>query len=398
MRKTRNIFAVLGIGFLLLASGCSKKKEETGVNQEGDTPMPDVLSIQVDPVEGTIDGHDVTRFLMKNKNGMTVTMMDYGATVVSVQVPDRDGNVGEVTLGYKDLTKYQKSPTYFGGTIGRFSNRIARGKFKIKGNEYTLATNNGPNHLHGGNEGFNNKLWKGEQFDHQGKEVGVKFTYISPDGEEGYPGELKAQVTYSLNDDNELKIDYTATVMGKETPVNLTNHCYWNLAGENTILDHEVTLYCQHFLPVDGTMIPTGEIKNVKDTLWDFTTPQKIGARYRQIPIDPGDATKLGYDHCFIVDKNLKGSSVEPILAARVYEPTTGRVMEVLTDQPGLQFYIGVFLDGTKETGGFPQYGGFCLESQQLPDAPNQPTFPNSFIKPGEVYHQATIHRFSVKK
>ena len=399
MRKLKIVVAVFGIGFLIVAGGCSKKKEESSTKKTEETPMADELTIHEDPVDGEIGGHEVTRYLMKNKNGMTVTMMNYGATVLSVQVPDRNGKIDEITLGFKNYSNYTKNKTYFGGTCGRFSNRIAKGKFTIDGKEYQLATNNDPNHLHGGVKGFNNALWTGEIIDNK-DEVGVKFTYISPDGEEGYPGKLTSHVTYSLNDNNELKIDYTATVTGNPTHVNLTNHCYWNLAGEGTILNHEVTLPSLRYLPVDGTMIPTGELKAVKGTPFDFTSAHTIGERYEKVKIGEGEGVMTGYDHCYILDKNLNRPASEEklVLAAHVYEPKTGRVMEVLTDQPGIQFYIGVFLDGSKDVEEMPQYGGFCLESQKLPDAPNQTTFPPSLIIPGEIYRQTTIHRFSVKK
>ena len=263
----------------------------------------------------------------------------------------------------------------------------------IEGQEYTLATNNGPNHLHGGPTGFSRRLWHGEPLPKSaGGDLGVKFTYISEDGEEGYPGRLTATVTYTLTGKDELKIEYTATT-DKATPVNLTNHCYWNLAGagSGSVLNHVLTLNCRRYVPVDEHLIPTGKLQEVAGTPMDFTKPAKIGARIDELKKDSPNG---GYDHCYVVN----GEPGKLRLAARVVEPKSGRVMEVHTTEPGVQLYTGNFLSGSENDGGYEQHGGFCLECQRFPDAPNQPEFPSAILKPGEVYSQTTVHRFAVEK
>ncbi|HEX6984798.1 MAG TPA: aldose epimerase family protein, partial [Planctomycetaceae bacterium] len=339
---------------------------------------------------GTLpDGRPVTRYRLENGKGVSVAIIDYGGIVTEVNVPDRHGKTANVTLGFDKLDGYLGPDPYFGALVGRYGNRIAKGRFTLDGQVYTLATNNGPNHLHGGKVGFNERLWKSEAVEVDGH-PGVKLSYVSEDGEEGYPGELAVEVVYTLTDENELKIDYKATTT-KPTPVNLTNHAYWNLAGEGsgTILDHVLTLRCDKYLPVDETLIPTGELAPVKGTPMDFTSPHKIGERIAKVGGDP-----VGYDHCYVV--NGKAGELRP--AAKVVDERSGRVMEVFTTEPGVQFYSGNFLNGSPENGGYPKHGGFCLEAQKFPNSPNTPSFPSSILKPGETYRQTTVHKFSVAK
>jgi aldose 1-epimerase len=339
---------------------------------------------------GTLpDGKPVTRYRLTNANGVSVAIINYGGIITEVNVPDRDGKLANVTLGFDKLDGYLGPDPYFGALVGRYGNRIAKGQFTLDGKTYDLAKNNGPNHLHGGKVGFNERPWKAQQIQTPAG-VGVQLTLVSPDGDEGYPGELTATVVYTLNDQNELQIDYYAETT-KATPVNLTNHAYWNLAGEGngTILDETLTLYCDKYLPVNDTLIPTGELKSVKGTPMDFTTPHKIGERIEQAGGDP-----VGYDHCYVV--NGKPGTLRP--AAKVVDEKSGRVMEVSTTEPGIQFYTGNFLNGEPANGGYPKNGGLCLEAQVFPNSPNTPSFPNSILKPGETYRQTTVHKFSVAK
>ena len=342
---------------------------------------------------GEADGKKVSRFTLTNANGLSVVILSYGGVVQSIEVPDRDGKFENVTLGFDDLEGYTGKDPYFGSLVGRYANRIAGGKFTLGGKEYTLATNNGPNHLHGGNKGFADVVWDARPLPVEkarGNAVGVELKYRSADGEEGYPGALGVTVVYTLNDENELTIHYAAT-SNQPTPVNLTNHCYWNLAGvrpgkaDDDILDHVLMLNCPKYLPVDDTLIPTGELKSVKGTPMDFTEPKKIGARIDQV--------EGGYDHCYVI---AEGDGLQ--LAARVRDPDSGRVMEILTTEPGVQFYTGNFLDGSQANGGFKKHQGFCLECQHFPNSPNEPDFPDTILKPGEVYKQTTVHRFAVER
>jgi aldose 1-epimerase len=374
------------------ARGDSARPEQTRADASSvthDGPGDGRLSAgpQTEPF-GEVDGRPVTRYFLTNANGMQVTLIDLGATVTSVEVPDRDGNLADVTLGFDTLEGYLDNAPYFGSICGRFANRIAGARFTLDDVEYPLAANNGPNHLHGGVRGFNKVVWHGEPVTDEDGSTGVRFTYVSPDGEEGYPGTLKTTVVYTLTDRDELKIEYTAQT-DKATPVNLTNHCYWNLAGEGDILDHVLTLNCDRYIPVDEELIPTGELKPVAGTPMDFTEPTKIGARIAEVK---GDNPQGGYDHCYVINED----GGELALVARVHEESSGRVMEVYSTEPGVQLYTGNFLDGSESNGGHAQHAGFCLECQQFPDAPNQPQFPSAILRPGEVYTQTTIHRFSV--
>jgi len=325
---------------------------------------------------------------------MEVRAMNYGGIIVSLRVPDKKGVLADVVLGFDALDAYLNNKPYFGAIIGRYANRIAKGKFPLDGVEYRLARNNGMNSLHGGLKGFDKVLWHGEQFENN-HGIGVVFTYTSKDGEEGYPGNLKTTVTYTLTDQNELQIEYEATT-DKATPVNLTNHSYFNLAGEGNgdILGHELMLNADRFTLVESTLIPTGELPSVARTPFDFTEPTAIGAR-----IDANNeqlAIAHGYDHNFVL--NRKSSRLE--LAGRVHEPQTGRVLEVYTTEPGIQFYTGNFLDGTitgKNEHAYKKRAALCLETQHFPDSPNHSHFPSSILKPELIYHSRTVYNFSTE-
>jgi aldose 1-epimerase len=339
----------------------------------------------------TPEGQEVHRFLLTNKNGLTAKVMTYGAILTELNVPDRSGKLADVVLGFDNLEGYLAGHPYFGATTGRVANRIARGKFTLEGKEYALATNNGPNHLHGGDKGLDKRVWTAEEVKSEAG-PGVGFSYRSPDGEEGYPGNLDIQVTYVLTDQNELKIDYQATT-DKATPVNLTNHSYFNLAGagDGDILGHELMIAADRYTPVDATSIPTGEILAVKGTPMDFTQPMAIGARIGQLTGEPG-----GYDHNYV----LNGQNGSLALAARVYDPKSGRVLEISTTEPGIQLYTGNYLDGKLTGKGGKVYKkryGLCLEAQHYPDSVHHPHFASIILKPGATYKQTTVHKFSVK-
>jgi aldose 1-epimerase len=337
------------------------------------------------------DGSAIELFTLKNTSGMTAKITNYGGIITHLFVPDKTGKQGDVVLGYDTFDGYLKASPYFGCIVGRYGNRIGGGKFTLGGKVYNLAKNNNGNSLHGGLVGFDKKAWK--------PEAGVgphgpflKLSYLSKDGEEGYPGNLSTTVTYTLTDQNELKIEYAATT-DQETVLNLTNHTYFNLDGAGEILDHQLFLYADRFTPVDAGLIPTGELRSVKNTPLDFTKPMKIGARIES----QEEQMKLGggYDHNFVL--NSGGGRLAP--AAKVFSPTTGRLMEVLTSEPAIQFYTGNFLDGTITGKGgqvYAQRTGLCLETQHYPDSPNKPAFPSTVLKPGGRYATTTVYKFSV--
>ena len=348
---------------------------------------------------GTIkDGQALDLYTLKNVAGMTVKITNYGGIIVSWTAPDKNGKYEDITLGCDSISGYEKGVPFFGALVGRYGNRIAKGKFSLNGKTYTLATNNGANHLHGGIKGFDKVVWTATPI--EGPEAALKLTYTSKDMEEGYPGNLSVEVVYTLKKDNSLKIEYKATT-DKATVVNLTNHAYFNLSADmnSTILDHELILNCNEFLPVDKTLIPTGAPKSVQGTPFDFTTAHKIGERIN-------DTTDMqikyggGYDHAWILaPQNTEGESLR--IAAVVTEPKSGRSMEVLTTEPAVQFYTGNFLDGTiKGKGGviYKKRSGLCLETEHYPDSPNQPKFPTTTLKPGDTYKTTTVYRFSVSK
>jgi aldose 1-epimerase len=336
---------------------------------------------------GMIGADSVFQYTLTNKNGMVVKILNYGGTVTDIITPDKNGKMGDVVLGYDSLAGYlQTGNPYFGCLVGRYGNRIANAKFTLDGKEYTLAANNGPNTLHGGLKGFDKVIWIVKLFN----DSSLLLSYSSKDGEEGYPGNLSVDVMYSLSDDNGLKIDYAA-VTDKATPVNLTNHCYFNLSAgaDSTILDHELMLKADKYTPVNATLIPIGKIDDVKGTPMDFTTSKKIGKDLA--------AVTGGYDHNWVV--NRSGNDLE--LIASVYHVGSGRHMEVFTTQPGIQFYTGNFLDGTlkntREGMKYVKHAALCLETQHFPDSPNQSSFPNTILKPGETYHETTVYKFSIK-
>jgi aldose 1-epimerase len=341
------------------------------------------------------DGREVKIFTLTNKNGLRARVSEFGAILVSMEVPDKNGNLADVTHGYDTLEGWVGDTSYMGASVGRFGNRIKAGKFKLEGKEYTLATNNSPGdipcHLHGGEVGFNKVLWSGKRIGEQT----VEFSYLSKDGEEGYPGNLSVKVTYTLTDDNELKWEAEATT-DAPTVLNLVHHSYWNLSGDptKTINDHILQLEADAYLPTDAGLIPTGEKAPVAGTPMDFTTATAIGARVEED--FPALKLGLGYDHCWVL---RTGSGVR--LAARLVEPESGRVMELSTNQPAIQFYGGNFLDGTavgKKGVAYQHRTALCLETENYPDAPNQPTFPSAVLKPGETYHHIMVHKFSVQK
>lgn len=336
------------------------------------------------------DGTPVEAFTLRNGNGVEVTAINYGAIITSVRVPDRAGTFGDVVLGFDTLDGYLKGHPYFGTVVGRYGNRIANGQFTLDGRTYKLATNNAPNHLHGGTRGFDKFVWQAEPLSGR---LGVAFSRTSPDGEEGYPGTLKARVVYTLTDRNELRVEYHATT-DKATPINLTQHSYFNLAGAGTILGHELLINADRYTPVDATLIPTGELASVEGTPFDFRTPTAIGKRidaaHEQI------RNGRGYDHNFVLNRTGEGLQ----LAARVVEPKTGRMLEVRTTEPGVQFYTGNFLDGTITGKGGRVYEhrtGFCLETQHYPDSPNKPQFPSTILRPGQEHRSETVFAFGVR-
>lgn len=337
----------------------------------------------------TADGTPVALYTLSNGR-LTVKLMTYGAIVTEIHAPDRDGKPGDVALGFETLDGYLKGHPHFGALTGRFANRIAKGRFTLDGKTYQLPINNGPNTLHGGLKGFDKKVWKAEDVSGPAGPA-IRMTYLSPDGEEGFPGNLSVAVTYTVTEDDALKIDYEATT-DKPTPINLTNHTYFNLAGpgSGTILDHEMMINADQYTAVDETLIPTGELASVKGTQLDFTTPMTIGARIDNIKGAAG-----GYDHNYV----LKGDGTTPVLAARVRDPKTGRVLETFTTEPGVQLYTGNFLDGSIKGKGatYSKRTGFCLETQHFPDSVNQPSFPSTILRPGETYRQTTIYKFSAK-
>lgn len=380
MKKTILFFLVT---VLLFTMACKEKKPTSSDAADNKT----TAGITEKPF-GKIGDAVITEYTLTNNAGMQAGIINYGGTVTKLITPDKSGSMGDVVTGFETLDGFlQKGNPYFGALIGRYGNRIAKAKFTISGKEYTLAANNNGNTLHGGNKGYDKVIWTAEKMP---GDSSLKLTYTSKDGEEGYPGNLHVTVIYTLTSDNALKIDYTA-VTDKATPVNLTNHCYFNLSAgkDSTILNHLLTIHAGRFNAVDSLLIPTGQLPDVKGTPMDFTSEKRIGERIAQVT--------GGYDHNWVLNK--KENSYEK--AASLYHAESGRLMEVFTTEPGLQFYSGNFLDGslvyTKNGQKYVKHAALCLETQHFPDSPNQPAFPNTILKPGETYKQTTVYKFSIK-
>ena len=348
-----------------------------------------MFAIATEPFGETQDGQAVSLFTCSVPSGMVMKLTNYGATITSVQVPDAKGALTEVTLGFDSLAGYQGHTAYFGCAVGRFANRIAMGKFVLDGTEVQLATNHGVHHLHGGDRGFNRVVWSAEPIKTE-ELVGARFRYLSPDGEENYPGNMTVTAEYTLSGKQELTIRYTAET-DRPTVLNLTNHAYWNLAGagSGTSLDHELMIHSEQVLAVGEDVIPTGELADVAGTALDFRNPYRIGERLSQVPHDEG--LPAGYDHCYV----LRVDAMRLPLAARVRDPQSGRVMEVYTTQPGVQLYTSNYLSGHEENGGYPQHAAFCLETQHFPDSPNHVLFPTTVLRPGETFDETTVYNFS---
>jgi aldose 1-epimerase len=382
---------IIVIFLITSLASCNSSKEPEQANVKKADSVRSVIST---PFGKMKDGQAVTLYTLRNEKGMEMGVINYGGIIVSLKVPDKNGLAEDVVLGFDSLSDYLKDDPFFGALIGRYGNRIAKGKFSLDGKEYTLPLNNGKNHLHGGPNGFFNVFWNIEVMSDSGN-PSLKLTYLSKDGEEGYPGNLNTEVIYTLTDNNELQIAYKATT-DKKTVVNLTQHSYFNLSGNNKkdILDHELMMAADKFLPVDESLIPTGKLQEVKNTPFDFTSPKIIGARIS----DKDQQLKygLGYDHCWI----FTNQSDSLKMVGSLYEPVSGRYMEILTTEPGIQFYSGNFLDGTLSGKGgivYKHRSGLCLETQHFPDSPNQASFPSTVLNPGETYQTTTVYKFSVK-
>ena len=382
MKKQIQLVSFISLFFLFACNNESNNKAEETAKE---TTMKSSITEQA---FGTYEGETITKYTLTNAGGMQVGIINYGGTITDIITADKAGNKGNVVLGFDSLSGYlQKGNPYFGSLVGRYGNRIANGKFTLDGKEYTLAGNNGGNSLHGGNKGYDKVVWKAEKLP---GDSSLQLTYLSKDGEEGYPGNLNIKVVYTLGADNGLKIDYTATT-DKATPVNLTNHAYYNLSAgkDSTILGHDLMLNADKFTEVNDNLIPTGKLPDVKGGPMDFTSSKMIGKEIQQV--------KGGYDHNWILNK--KGNELEK--AAELFDATSGRVMEVWTTEPGIQFYSGNFLNGTliNTRGGasYVKHAGLCLETQHYPDSPNQPSFPTTILKPGETYRQTTIYKFSTR-
>ena len=396
MTYSRRYLGAGSLSSLLLLAACNSQPSAQQTTAQGSAANDSTRTAAMPtsaPFGRITDGTEARLFTLTNAHGMQVTISNYGGTITGIRVPDKNGKAGDVVLGFDNVSGYQspaflKSGPYFGALIGRYGNRIKGGQFALNGQTYTLAKNNGPNTLHGGKKGFDKMIWEATPASTTDGQS-LTLHLLSKDGEEGYPGNLTVTVVYTLTDDNALRIAYTATT-DKATVLNLTNHAYFNLGlGQSKdVLAHEVTLPADRYTVVDATLIPTGELRPVKGTPFDFTTPHAIGARIAQVP--------GGYDHNWVLNQTTGLHS-----AATVYDPASGRTLEVTTDQPGVQFYTGNFLDGTLTGHNGTAYGkhaGFCLETQHFPDSPNQPKFPTTELKPGQTYHTTTEYKFGVRK
>lgn len=385
-RSTRIAGILLGATLLLSQASCMSgdKTAATG------TPKARFAKA---PFGALPSGQQVSVYTLTNARGVELRAIDYGGIVTSLRTPDRNDALADIVLGYDDLDGYLKTTPYFGAIVGRYANRLAKAQFTLDGATYKLAANNGPNALHGGLVGFDKVMWRGEPWDSAGR-VGVVFTYTSKDGEEGYPGTVQVRVAYTLTDSNEFSIDYSATT-DKATPINLTQHTYFNLAGEGSgpVLNQQIAIDADSFTPVDSTLIPTGVLQPVAGTPFDLRQPTAIGAHIGEA--DTQLKLAGGYDHNFVLNRKAEGL----VHAARVVDPSSGRTLDVATTEPGIQFYTGNFLDGTITGKGGHVYqhrNGFCLETQHFPDSPNQPTFPSTILRPGAEYRSRTVYTFGV--
>ncbi|MCM4157304.1 aldose epimerase family protein [Gramella sp. AN32] len=386
---------ILSLALALIFIQCkdAEKNKEPETSPKTDGPG---MKIDQSGFGKTADGKEVEKYIISNSAGLEMSVISYGGIITSLKVPDKNGEYKDVVLGFDNIQDYENGSPYFGAIIGRYGNRIAKGRFSLDGKEYKLDTNDGPNSLHGGNKGFDKVLWNIEPSSGE-DEASLELSYTSKDGEGGYPGNLETTVTYTLNSNNELHIKYEATT-DKKTVVNLTQHSYFNLTGDfsKKILDHVVEINADEYLPVDKTLIPTGELKPVKGTPFDFTEPVKIATGMEQENSNEQLKRGPGFDHCWILNEQDSGVR----FAASAYEPGSGRFMEVYTNEPALQFYIGNFLDGTlpaKGGGNYEKRTGFCMETQHYPDSPNQKDFPSVVLEPGSTYTSETSYKFSVK-
>ncbi|MBT8314975.1 MAG: galactose mutarotase [Maribacter sp.] len=394
--KNNNVLFLFLLSILVSIGSCNERRKTVKADTTDSSMEKEKTKsgIAYENFEGSIDGIKTQLYILQNKNGIEVVFSNYGQRLVSLMVPDRNGNFEDIVLGYSTLEEYQSNSGYFGATIGRYGNRIAQGKFEIDGIAYDLAKNNNGNHLHGGEIGFESVVWDVDSV----SQNFIRFKRISPDMEEGYPGNLNVTVEYSLNDDNELRIEYTATT-DKKTHVNLTHHSFFNLKGEGkgTVNDHILQINSSSITAVDEGLIPTGEIMPVAETAFDFNLPKTIKSGLEM----EHDQLKIGggFDHNYILDKGIENDD-GLLIAAKVKEPTSGRVLEVFTNEPGIQFYGGNFLDGKtngKKGGVYERRGAFCLETQHYPNSPNNANFPSTLLVPGQEYNSICVYKFSVE-
>lgn len=381
-RCSRNLIARLLVFTLPLSILCGCYMNSRALSQSP-RPSPTVTK---ESFGSTKIGVPVDQYILSSGSGVTASIITYGGIIRSLTAPGRDGRVEDIVLGYDSLGQYEARHPYFGTITGRFANRIAKGSFSLDGKTYTLATNNGPNHLHGGINGFDRAVWKAES-SAKPDSVSLQLSHVSPDGDEGYPGTLDVTVTYTLFSNNTLRIDYSATT-DKATPINLTSHSYFNLKGHASgdVLNQKIQIYARSIVPVDGTLIPTGDLQSVDGTPFDFRNPEAIGSRISQV--------EPGYDHTFVLQDSAGLKK-----AALAWDPDSGRALEVVTSQPGLQFYTGNFLDGSekgKDGTAYNKYSGFCLETQHFPDSPNQRSFPSTILRPGDTYQHSTLFKFGI--
>ena len=395
MKKSLHAFPILLIlVFFNVLFQCKEViKEDTSKKSEDMTE--DKIAITQSEFGKTKDGLVVNQYTLKNRNGVEMNVINYGGRITSLKVPNKSGEFENVILGFDNLEAYEADNPFFGALIGRYGNRIANGKFNLNGEEYALATNDGSNHLHGGVDGYDRVVWEAEPIEEGSEDSTLKLTYLSKDGEEGYPGNLNVTVVYTLTNDNAVEVTYEATT-DKSTVVNLTQHAYFNLTGDfsKDILNHDVVIDADTYLPVDETLIPTGEIRKVEGTPFDFTSPKKIG---KEINADNEQLKRgKGYDHCWV----LNGKKGNMRFVASTFDEDSGRFMEILSTEPAIQFYTGNFLDGTlpmPNRGTYNHRTGFCLETQHYPDSPNQEKFPSTVLNPGETYKTKTTFKFSTK-